>query len=363
MTAIAPNEVIGGRYRLQRRLGAGGMAAVWLATDERLGRQVAIKIIADTLAGDGDWLRRFQREARAAASISHPHVVSVFDYGVDAGRPFIAMEYLSGGTLRDRLTGERSDVLDPIRAASQLLDALRAVHAAGIIHRDVNPRNVLLDEHDHLYLTDFGIALPADATQLTQTGMVIGTLGYMAPEVAGGDPATVRSDLYSVGLLIGELAGARSPGPLSALVAALTAQSPAARPDSAARALALITDADATAVTAVRTSVLPPRRSPTPRRPAAEEERPTTVMPHRTRAAGRSDPWSSPAVGRSGGRAVAAAVLALLVACVAAVALIAGGSSPAPPRVRLPAAAPAAAPLSQQLNSLAGMVNAARSGR
>ncbi|HWE12991.1 MAG TPA: serine/threonine-protein kinase [Solirubrobacteraceae bacterium] len=270
-----------GRYRLEQRLGAGGMASVWLAVDERLGRAVAVKIVADTLAGDEHWVRRFRREARAAASLSHRGVVPVFDYGVEDGRPYLVMEYVPGGTLADRLASnssaeartaqhlERSPsrIPHPERLARELLQALAAVHAADILHRDVKPANLLLDGQGHVRLTDFGIAQPQDSTALTRTGMVVGTLRYLAPEVAAGRPASVQSDLYAAGVVIRQVAGARRMPALDALVAALTAEDPAQRPASARAALELL------AVPAAQ-----PRRQTSPSLPPADDAA-TRAMP------------------------------------------------------------------------------------
>ena len=241
----APDTTLGdGRYRLQERLGAGGMASVWLGIDERLGRPVAVKIVADTLAGDEQWVRRFNREARAAASLSHRGVVSVFDYGVEDGRPYLVMEYVPGGTLAQRLgaNGEPANgaLPDPEAVAEELLDALAAVHAAGILHRDIKPANLLLDEHGYVRLTDFGIAQPEDASALTQPGLVVGTLRYLAPEVAAGHPASVQSDLYAVGVVLRQLSGRRVSPRMARLITALTAEAASSRPSSAGEALALL---------------------------------------------------------------------------------------------------------------------------
>ena len=234
-----------GRYRLERRLGAGGMASVWLARDERLGRQVAVKVVADTLADDEHWLERFKREARAAAALSHPTIVRVFDYGVESGRPYLVMEHIPGVDLAARLADRDAAPPDPAALARELLDALTHVHEAGILHRDIKPANILLDAQGNAHLTDFGIAQPEDATSLTQTGMVIGTLRYLAPEVADGGPATVLSDLYSAGVVVREIAGDAAPPELAALIGALTATDPDQRPGSASAARALLEGATA----------------------------------------------------------------------------------------------------------------------
>ena len=237
-----------GRYTFVRHLGSGGMASVWLARDETLHRDVAIKLMADTLADDERWLARFQREARAAAALSHPHIVKVFDYGIEEHRPYLVMAHVPGGSLRDRLQ-DGGELPDAGALARELLSALAHVHAAGIVHRDVKPGNVLLDEHGSSQLTDFGIARPQDATEMTQTGMVLGTIRYLAPEVADGGPATERSDLYSAGCVLRELAGGDPP--LRELLEALTDDDPERRPSSAEDALARLAE-DVTAPDAAR---------------------------------------------------------------------------------------------------------------
>jgi len=234
-----------GRYRLRRRLGAGGMASVWLADDDRLSRSVAVKLMTDRLADDAEWRERFQREARAAAAISHPNVVSVFDFGLDEGRPFLVMQFVDGVTLAEALRDGHA--IDAGRLAIELLEALDQVHAAGIVHRDVKPANILLDGSGRAYLTDFGIAQSQDATALTQTGVVIGTLSYLAPEVLTGASATAASDLYAAGKVIAEAAGADQR--LQRLTDELTAQRPADRPASARAALATLHDAKPSEVT------------------------------------------------------------------------------------------------------------------
>src|SRR5215212_1878982 len=205
MILAAGTEIADGRYTLVEHLGSGGMASVWLARDSTLERDVAIKVMSDMLAGDERWLKRFEREARAAASLQHPNVVKVFDFGVEDGRPYLIMAYVPGGSLKDRLAdGAR---VDADALARELLGALSHVHAAGLLHRDVKPGNILLDATGASHLTDFGIARPADATELTQTGVVLGTMRYLAPEVAAGEPASERSDLYSAGQVLEQVAG------------------------------------------------------------------------------------------------------------------------------------------------------------
>lgn len=245
MTLAIGERLSDGRYRLERVLGQGGMASVWLAHDQRLARLVAIKVIADRLGVDQQWRQRFEREARAAASVSHPHIVQVFDYSVDEDQPYLVMEYVSGGSLADRLAGAESDAppLDLGVLAQALLDALTHIHDAGIIHRDVKPANILLGRDGRARLTDFGIAQSQDASQLTQTGLVLGTLKYLAPEVLHGDPATVASDLYAAGVVLREAGGAGDGPELANLISTLTAAEPEQRPHSASAALALLSAA------------------------------------------------------------------------------------------------------------------------
>lgn len=209
------------------------MAIVWRATDLQLERDVAIKIISDVLAGDPRFVARFEREARLAAGLNHPNLVKVFDFSVDSERPFLIMEFVGGGTLADA----RGRELDVDSLARELLEAVAHIHAAGILHRDIKPANVLLDDGGSPRLTDFGIARGEETSSLTQTGQVLGTLRYIAPEVAEGRPASVSSDLYSLGILLGELTGERSEA-LERLLGRLTALNADDRPASAGAALA-----------------------------------------------------------------------------------------------------------------------------
>src|SRR5947207_5222039 len=222
-TAVAPGARLGGRYRLERRIAGGGMATVWLGEDAELERPVAIKVLSDVLATDPGYRARFRREATVAARLAHPNLVRVFDFG-DGGRPYLVMEYVAGPTLAQLIDGDEPVAAD--RLARELLAALAHIHRGGVVHRDVKPGNVLTDRRGASKLTDFGIAQPEDATRITQTGNVIGTLRYMAPEVARGGAASERSDLYSVGVVLDEAArGAASPE-LGALIARLRAPEP-----------------------------------------------------------------------------------------------------------------------------------------
>ena len=201
-----------GRYRLEDLLGQGGMAEVHRATDTKLARTVAVKVILASHAVKGDFLERFLREARMVASLEHPNILPVYDFGEDNGVPFLVMPYLSGGTLRERL---RSGPV-PLALASlwitQLADALDAAHAAGVLHRDVKPANVLVGRNDRLFLADFGIAKMLESQSgLTATGVVVGTPIYMAPEQAQGYPATTATDRYALAVVAYEILCGRPP--------------------------------------------------------------------------------------------------------------------------------------------------------
>ena len=198
---------IDGRYTIERPLGSGGMAEVFLARDGVLDRDVALKVLRGQYAGDEEFYERFRREATSAAGLSHPNIVQVYDRGeVDDGTCYIAMEYVSGGTLKERL--DERGPMEPERAlavAGQVAEALWAAHERGVIHRDIKPQNILITDMGHLKVTDFGIARAASAATISATNAVFGTAGYLSPEQALGEPATPRSDLYSLGIVLYEL--------------------------------------------------------------------------------------------------------------------------------------------------------------
>src|SRR6476659_301672 len=240
---VAPGRVLGERYELKHLIAAGGMATVWLAEDEKLERQVAVKVLSDTLTADPAYRARFEREAQVAAGMLHPNLVKVYDYAAGAPRPYLVMEYVEGPTLAS-LISEDPAALEPRRLAAELLGALDHIHAAGVVHRDVKPSNVLIDGDGGSKLTDFGIARPSDATQLTQTGHVIGTLNYMAPEVKAGREADTRSDLFSLGAVLREVVRAAPDPDVAALAGELASESPERRPPGAAAALAALPTAE-----------------------------------------------------------------------------------------------------------------------
>jgi beta-lactam-binding protein with PASTA domain/predicted Ser/Thr protein kinase len=199
---LAPDTMIGGRYRLIRRIGAGGKADVWCAGDVMLNRRVALKFLLERYAEDEQFVERFRREAAAAAGLQHPNVVSVFDRGEHEGRPFIAMEFVEGASLKD-LSDRGLSVGEAVEITRQVLSGARFAHARGIIHRDLKPQNVLVDREGRARVADFGIAR-AGVSEITQTGSVLGTAQYLSPEQAQGLDVTAASDLYSVGAMLYE---------------------------------------------------------------------------------------------------------------------------------------------------------------
>jgi len=360
MSAVAR---VAGRYELIRPLGHGAMATVDLTHDVELDRPVALKRLAENLARDEDLRRRFLREARLAARLSHPNVVRVFDVGEDDGRPFIAMEYVEGETLAELLA--RRGRLPPgevARLGVQACAALAAAHTAGLVHRDVKPQNLILGTDGVLRLGDFGLAVGREGTRLTLVGTVLGTVGYLAPEQARGEQVSAAADIYAIGavlyeLLTGEPArragtladlgaaegspppdlGGRAPGTPADLVAAVTAClsfRPADRPHSAAALARLLAPVASNAAT------LPVPADPA--QLATEILAPTTVRPARR--------WTARRLA-AGAALVAAAAAGLA----AAIALNTGGHPPRRPASTPHAVAPPAkgADAVQQAQNLA----------
>lgn len=203
---LGPETTIDGRYRIVRRIGSGGMADVYLADDLQLGRQVALKILHRRFAQDPEFVERFRREASNAAGLQHQHIVSVYDRGEWDGTYYIAMEYLEGRSLKQII--QDYGPLDPALAsdlASQILRAERFAHRRGVVHRDIKPHNVIVDDDGLATVTDFGIAR-AGASDMTQTGSIMGTAQYLSPEQAQGHPVGPQSDLYSTGIVLFEMA-------------------------------------------------------------------------------------------------------------------------------------------------------------
>ena len=200
-------NISGGRYALSELLGSGGMAEVFLAHDRILGRHLALKVLREEFAKDAAFVSRFRREAVSAAALNHPYVVQVYDQGrSEDGRLYIAMEHVPGGNLKDLIT--RRGPLDPAEAArlaSQVAEALGAAHERGIVHRDIKPQNVLIDEAGDAKVADFGIALAASSSTTSGTNLVFGTATYMSPEQAMGELVGPPSDLYSLGVVLYEI--------------------------------------------------------------------------------------------------------------------------------------------------------------
>jgi len=301
--AVAGARVLGGRYVLGGVLGTGGMSMVWRARDQVLGREVAVKVLSPQYAADPGFLARFEREARHAAGLSDPHLVTVFDCGVDEAGPFIVMELVVGRTLRQVL--EEAVVLAPgdaVGIAMAVCEALAVAHAAGLVHRDITPANIVLTTGGGVKVLDFGIAR-ADCAEGTATPGVLGTAAYLSPEQASGATAGPQADLYALGCVLFEmLTGAPpfaadtpvgvayrqvhdDPGPPSArrpglpaeldrVTGWLLAKDPAARPPGAAAARAALLSAVGPATTAV---LPPPGGGPPPGTPRRGRWRPHAV--------------------------------------------------------------------------------------
>jgi serine/threonine-protein kinase len=211
MQSVGRDTVIDGRYRVLERLGSGGMADVYCAEDQQLGRRVALKLLYRRFAEDDEFVERFRREASSAAGLQHPNIVGVYDRGEWDGTYYIAMEFLDGRTLK-QLVREHGPMPPDlaIDIVTQVLRAARFAHKRGVVHRDIKPHNVILDSEGRAKVTDFGIAR-AGASDMTETGSIMGTAQYLSPEQAQGEPVSARSDLYSIGILLYELLTGRVP--------------------------------------------------------------------------------------------------------------------------------------------------------
>jgi serine/threonine protein kinase len=312
-------EVLAGRYEIERPLGHGAMAVVDLARDRELDRHVALKRLAENLARDEDLRARFIREGRLAARLSHPNIVRVFDVGETDGRPYIAMEHVDGETLADLIQRGPVDPGEAAQLGVQAARALAAAHAAGLVHRDVKPHNLLLGRDGVLKLGDFGIALGLEGTKFTAAGTVLGTAAYLAPEQARGEQVTSAADVYALGLVLVELltghpdGTARVHGPLGETINRCLARNPRDRPTATEVERALRGEQSAA---------------------------PTRILP-------RPRPKRTPIA-----LAVAAAVL-VAAGIAVAVATSGGGSKPPPPRPAPIAALPQAPTAKQQAQDLA----------
>jgi len=207
-------ELIADRYELGERLGVGGMSTVRVALDRRLERQVAVKLLAEHLADDPQFVSRFRREALAAARLVHPNIVQVFDFGLDepSGRHYIVMEHIKGRSGAQILRDEgQLGIADTLRLDDGACRALHYAHQHGVVHRDVKPGNLLVSDEGAIKLADFGIAKASDVSSITQVGSVLGTAAYLAPEQAHGERATPRSDIYGLGVVTYQLLSGRLP--------------------------------------------------------------------------------------------------------------------------------------------------------
>lgn len=193
---------LGGRYEIVQRLGAGGMGVVYRAHDTLLGRSVAVKLLRPELAADAEFLRRFRREAKAAASLSHPNIVSVFDVGQEEDLHYLVMEYVPGPTLQQRLAGKPLSAGETVAIASQVAAALEHAHSHDVVHRDIKPQNILLGPDGQVKVADFGIARAGVASTLTHTGSIVGSVYYLAPEQVEGSAGGRQADIYALGVVM-----------------------------------------------------------------------------------------------------------------------------------------------------------------
>jgi eukaryotic-like serine/threonine-protein kinase len=215
---VSAETIAAGRYRVERVLGDGAMAKVVCAHDEELGRYVAVKLLDERLADDESFRARFAREARVAAALSHPNVVTVFDVGEADGRPFIVMEFVEGRTLADRLRVEGPLSPNEVRRiALQVCAGLEHAHAQGMIHRDLKPGNLIERDDGTIKIADFGIARAIEGTELTEAGTIVGTAAYLAPEQAEGGEITPATDVFGLGVVLYELLTGRHPWKVDSL--------------------------------------------------------------------------------------------------------------------------------------------------
>ena len=212
MGALQPGTTLGGRYVLRSLLAVGGMGEVWRGTDSELDREVAVKVLKDGAAKNDTFLRRFRNEAKNAAGLRHPNIAQVYDYGEVDGTPYLVMELVEGEPLSTILERERT-LSEPrlVTIMRHTCNGLQAAHEAGVMHRDVKPGNLLVQHHDLVKVTDFGVSRGTGQTTLTATGMVMGTAQYLAPELALGKQATAASDLYALGIIAYESMVGRRP--------------------------------------------------------------------------------------------------------------------------------------------------------
>ena len=203
---LSKGQKINDRYEIVKSIGEGGMANVYLANDQILDRKVAIKVLRGDLSSDEKFIRRFQREALSVSNLSHPNIVEVYDVGEEDGAHYIVMEFIEGKTLKQLLKKrETLTITEVVDIMTQLTDGIAHAHESYIIHRDIKPQNIMIEDDGRIKITDFGIAMALNATQLTQTNSVMGSVHYLPPEQASGKGATIKSDIYSLGILMYEL--------------------------------------------------------------------------------------------------------------------------------------------------------------
>ena len=229
-----PGKKILNRYEVRERIGGGGMSVVWKAYDLVLDRNVALKVLRPEMSEDEDFIRRFRREAKAAASLSHPNIVNIYDVGEDQGLYFIVMELVEGETLRDRLKREkRLELKEALNIAAQICEGLSHAHANRIIHRDIKPQNILITKQGHVKVADFGIARALGGVSTTSTGVVVGSAPYLSPEQAKNGVVSARSDLYSLGVVLYEMLSGSPPfageSPVAVALQHLEAEIPSLR--------------------------------------------------------------------------------------------------------------------------------------
>ena len=203
---LSKGQKINDRYEIIKNIGEGGMANVYLAQDTILDRKVAVKVLRGDLSNDDKFIRRFEREALSVSNLSHPNIVEVYDVGVEEGNHYIVMEYIDGKTLKQLLKKRESLTLtEVVDIMTQITDGIAHAHDSYIIHRDIKPQNIMIEDDGRIKITDFGIAMALNATQLTQTNSVLGSVHYLPPEQASGKSATIKSDIYAMGILMYEL--------------------------------------------------------------------------------------------------------------------------------------------------------------
>jgi serine/threonine-protein kinase len=349
-------DILDGRYRVDARVARGGMATVYTGFDIRLDRVVAVKVMHATLADDDDFVARFHREARAAAMLSHHNVVAIYDQGEDTGRVFLVMEHVSGGTLRDRMRVEGR--LSPVAALGVMepvLQALSAAHAAGLVHRDVKPENILITPGGAVKVADFGLARAVESSAMTTTGLLIGTVSYLAPEQVVTGRADMRSDVYAAGIVLFEMLTGAPPfdgeTPLSVayqhvndtvprpssvlagvprelddIVATATNRDPAERPADARELLAAVRRAQLSLDTGHETAPLRPLADVptivTPRTRRTQRGTPTALLPQAARPPAPPLPTAHHPVRRRRRPSAATVIMLVLALLLGAAALV-----------------------------------------